>query len=458
MATIAPKKGIRIGDSDALDGFYDNRLRQCQQAACKIIAKIWIKAVEPKKQSNHPYTGRKATAPDWWPEMFMQYGKDEWKELRHIEPDHLKKEGKLFSYLCIHSIPIAELFLERVALLRHILRMLVEPRNLQHRAIRKVNLNLKTLESVTLEALSPWFSDKAAPSNASKRPILKEIFKVARKEERFKDGQIGGLNNLRIDNFGRRSLPNLDEMTEVFVVAQDNEASYSESDDEDGDTDQEFTPAASSASSVELNPPQLMMPQIQTSEPSDASQFQGNGFPDQLPMRTTHYTHHSFDPELPSERPSYVEVSSMANHAPNYSHSHLGLSEMYPSPHGVSRRSSVFNSPSEYGSPATPAIYSPWHPPNASSNPSMYGFPPQPSMQPSFGGQMAQGSSYSGPLIDGLPRPTTDARHGSISGSRGVEQSAIQHQPAYSNYVADAGSLMGPGVKTEGAPHPYIPQ
>jgi hypothetical protein len=76
--------------------------------------------------------------------------------------------------------------------------MLVEPQHSQHHAVRKVNLNLETLEAVTFEALSTWFSDKATPSNMNKKAILKEIFKVARQEERFRDNQIGAFDDLNL--------------------------------------------------------------------------------------------------------------------------------------------------------------------------------------------------------------------------------------------------------------------
>lgn len=50
---------------------------------------------------------------------------------------------------------------------------------------------MKKLEEVTLEALSGFFSDPDNQGNRNKRPYLNEIFKVARYEERFKNGEIG---------------------------------------------------------------------------------------------------------------------------------------------------------------------------------------------------------------------------------------------------------------------------
>lgn len=90
VAISATKKPIRIGDSNAVWNFYQQRFRNCQQTACKLIAKAWVKAVEPKKQSHHPYTGKDEKAPDWWPKPWGTM-KDE--RVRHKEPDHLYKKG-----------------------------------------------------------------------------------------------------------------------------------------------------------------------------------------------------------------------------------------------------------------------------------------------------------------------------------------------------------------------------
>ncbi|GAW21802.1 hypothetical protein ANO14919_113270 [Xylariales sp. No.14919] len=417
-----PKRGIRIGDTEAVYAFYDHNLKCCQQTACKIIAKAWVKAVAPKKQSTHPYTRGDESRPDWWPRTYCKFGEDNYRVLRHKEPDHLGKE-------------------ERVYLLCHILRMLVEPQHKQHQVIRKVNLTLSTLEAVTFEALSSFFNDKESRGNANKKPLLKEVFKIARQEARYKDGEING-------------------NTEVFVTSvSDSDASKEPASDSDGEggVDQKFTPASSSASSVEPNGPQIMMSQVQANEHGETGHFPSHGFPESVSMRAAQYSHPGFDSEL-SDRSNYAETPGMGNQATSYSHGHLGLPELYPSPQGTSRRSSVFNSPSEYGSPATPVAYSPWPTSNTPSNPSLYGFPPQPSSVQAFGGQIAQGPQYTTPTIDGLPRQDADAHHGDIFAPRAVSQCVMPHQPGYPNYVTDGASLVRSSVKTEGGHHPSMPQ
>lgn len=169
-------KPIMVKDSQQLGLFYEQRFKNCQQAACKVIAKIWIKTVEPKKQSNHPYTGKDGKAPDWWPK---KTGNGPENSVRHKEPDHLYKR-------------------ERLILLGHILRMVMEPPSRQHPDIKKLQLNVTKLEEVTMEALGGWFADGNSPSNASKRPYLEEIFKIAKQEERFLDGLIDGTARVHV--------------------------------------------------------------------------------------------------------------------------------------------------------------------------------------------------------------------------------------------------------------------
>ncbi|GMG55524.1 unnamed protein product [Ambrosiozyma monospora] len=55
-----------------------------QQTACKDVAKRWISTCEPNKQSLHPYKNGERSKPEWWP-----------RNVRHKEPDHLKKEERV---------------------------------------------------------------------------------------------------------------------------------------------------------------------------------------------------------------------------------------------------------------------------------------------------------------------------------------------------------------------------
>ncbi len=76
-------------------------------------------------------------------------------------------------------------------LLKHILRMIVEPTAKQHTDIQKLGLDVSKLEEATYEALSGFFADSENPNNAKRKVYLKEIMHVARHEEKFKNGEIG---------------------------------------------------------------------------------------------------------------------------------------------------------------------------------------------------------------------------------------------------------------------------
>lgn len=188
MTTV--RRGLQIGNTEDVERFYDQRFKNCQQTACKLMAKAWVKAVEPKKQSTHPYTGSDEKAPDWWPKPWGPTKED---KVRHKEPDHLYKRGEIKpEVFLIKPQFVANMkTTERVHLLIHILRMIVQPREKQLPGIQKLNLSVKKLEEVTIEALSTFFTDKENPANARKKPYLNEIFRVAKQEERFLKGEIG---------------------------------------------------------------------------------------------------------------------------------------------------------------------------------------------------------------------------------------------------------------------------
>lgn len=103
------------------------------------------------------------------------------------EPDHLQKPGSLYQITIELSLTLAE----RVRLLVHILRLIVQPSEEQRLIILELGLDVGKLEEVTMDQLSPWFNDPTCPTNAKKRPILNELFRVAKAEESFIKGEIG---------------------------------------------------------------------------------------------------------------------------------------------------------------------------------------------------------------------------------------------------------------------------
>lgn len=85
---------LRVGDDEEVEKLYAIRFKDMQQWSCKIMGKAFVKLVEPKKQTHHPYTKKEEGAPDWWPR-----GNGD-NKVRHKEPDHLLKPG--ISQFIIH--------------------------------------------------------------------------------------------------------------------------------------------------------------------------------------------------------------------------------------------------------------------------------------------------------------------------------------------------------------------
>lgn len=130
-----PAHSIVLRDEHARTEFYQLRFSQLQQVMCKMVAKAWIKVIEPKKQTRCPYNKGEDGRPAWWP-----------AEVRHKEPDHLMKP-------------------ERHALLLSLLRCGV---------VRIARLQLATAEVVAL-------------IKAGKVSLLMDVYRLAREEERLRD-------------------------------------------------------------------------------------------------------------------------------------------------------------------------------------------------------------------------------------------------------------------------------
>ncbi|KAJ5885876.1 hypothetical protein N7504_011712 [Penicillium tannophilum] len=146
---------ISITDKGFLRRYYEKIWENFQQTNCRVLAKAYIKLIEPRKQVTYPYNGRKITAgkthqldpnetkPPWWP-----------TGVSHREPDHLPKA-------------------ERIRLLVYIL------------------CDMRTSYGITAHKL------KAAEQHIRKQifpterlGLLDEIYRVREEEEKFQDGFI----------------------------------------------------------------------------------------------------------------------------------------------------------------------------------------------------------------------------------------------------------------------------
>lgn len=344
-ATVVSKlEGIEIQDSEAVWAAYAQGFKNCQQTLCKLIAKAWVKAVEPKKQTAHPYTKNDEGAPDWWPKP---WGPTKDEKVRHKEPDHLYKR-------------------ERVHLLCHILRLVVQPHSQQHPDIRKTMLNVAKLKETTFETLTSFFAE--SETNSQKRKYLTNIFKIAWQEERYKRGDIDGAT---------RVFPLKDDKSQETPVSDNDDGSIIR--DEEG-CDYPLT-RSNTAHSMVPSP---------GSKPSPVSALQSHPhLLGDLPMRSQFpppsMTESSAQPAQP-----FLDVTSLS--VPGQSQvggdpADMAM-EMAAGHRDIGRRPSGY---SEYASPGSGSIYSqqwsmPSSPPNHAA---LYSYAPQP--------PNPQTSSFEGP-------------------------------------------------------------
>jgi hypothetical protein len=68
--------------------------------------------------------------------------------------------------------------------------MIIDP-STRPPSVRKLGeITVAKLEAATMEALSSFFADRSKPKNAKKKPTLKELFKVAKMQEKYKRNEI----------------------------------------------------------------------------------------------------------------------------------------------------------------------------------------------------------------------------------------------------------------------------
>ncbi|KAJ5593858.1 uncharacterized protein N7459_000066 [Penicillium hispanicum] len=155
--TSNPKALISIQDKDFLRRYYEKVFQNLQQTNCRVLAKAYVKLVEPRKQVNYPYNGRKIVAgrtqqldpdetkPPWWP-----------SGVSHREPDHLPKA-------------------ERIRLLVHLLCELRTSHGITARRLREADQPIR-------RQISP----------AERLQLLDEMYQVREEEEKALEKVKGG--------------------------------------------------------------------------------------------------------------------------------------------------------------------------------------------------------------------------------------------------------------------------
>ncbi|KAE8144664.1 hypothetical protein BDV25DRAFT_134472 [Aspergillus avenaceus] len=151
------KTMLPVRNHTLLRRYYEKAFESLQQINCRILAKAYIKLVEPRKQVNYPYNGRKIisgssqqfdpelTKPQWWP-----------SGVTHREPDHLLKA-------------------ERIRLLVHILCELRGSHAICVEKLREADQSIRR-QILPTERLQ----------------VLDEIYNVREEEEAYLDGRTDG--------------------------------------------------------------------------------------------------------------------------------------------------------------------------------------------------------------------------------------------------------------------------
>ncbi|CAI7573224.1 unnamed protein product [Penicillium glandicola] len=172
--TSHQRASISVKERGLLRLYYEKIFQNLQQTNCRIIAKAYIKLVEPRKQVNYPYNGRKIvegrtrqldpeeTKPPWWP-----------RGVSHREPDHLPK-------------------VERIRLLVHILCEMRETHGITATRLKQCDQPIRR-QILPVERLE----------------ILDEAYRVREEEERFLDGISDG----KYVCISRTNLPQIAEDT-----------------------------------------------------------------------------------------------------------------------------------------------------------------------------------------------------------------------------------------------------
>ncbi|KAK4146293.1 uncharacterized protein C8A04DRAFT_9838 [Dichotomopilus funicola] len=314
------KKPLVIGDSKAVMDFYDRSFRWIQQTACKELGKAFVKLICPKKSAQYQYNKGEVTAPDWWPHWAHNN-----KLVRHKEPDHLLKE-------------------ERIVLLKQILKLVVDP-TIRPPSMRNLGpVSVAQLEVAAVESLAAFFRDPKKPKNDRKRPILKELFRVAKMEERYKRNEIDGTTQTMID------ADDMIRMNDWFDFDEERASDeWDAAHREDMGIPADAIPLSPSISPV----PQALAAQFQPSTGFQDLPHRPNvyGAPAMLPTDISAAEQYSY----PTATMHLPNILTGLSHQPHEHHPHS------PQQHDASRRSSLFMANNEFNTPPPSAMYPTTH-------------------------------------------------------------------------------------------------
>ncbi|KAJ5930916.1 hypothetical protein N7466_006409 [Penicillium verhagenii] len=185
---------ISINDKTFLRRYYEKVFQNLQQFNCRIIAKVYVKLVEPRKQVKYPYNGSKLvegnvtrfsseeTKPPWWP-----------PSVSHKEPDHLRKAG-------VNKANSEE---ERIALLIHILCDMHISHGITARRLKSAEqvVRRQIVPSERLQLLDELYRVRELEENMPKKKSTDETISTSILLSNLPDME----NITQIDHNGRQS-------------------------------------------------------------------------------------------------------------------------------------------------------------------------------------------------------------------------------------------------------------
>ncbi|KAJ5982655.1 hypothetical protein N7451_012755 [Penicillium sp. IBT 35674x] len=181
---------ITLRSKNFLRRYYEKIFQNIQQANCRVLAKAYIKLIEPRKHVNYPYNGRKIVAgrtrqlspdetkPPWWP-----------SGVSHREPDHLPK--------AVNTAPLHRCFISEC------LKPADDPKNVHGISAQRMK-----------EADRPIRKQFSPPGRLQ---ILDEAYRVREGEEKLLDGTTGTSAVLRENRIGRSDSLAVDGNTTMLI-------------------------------------------------------------------------------------------------------------------------------------------------------------------------------------------------------------------------------------------------
>lgn len=235
-----------------------------------------------------------------------------------------------------------------------------------------------------------------------------------------------------------------------MVTADDKVPDEPDEDDQDeaphDDDDNQPTPNASPR-------PEHSLPTIAASDQHSAGNIPGGAtFMGDMPVRGHEAPQPSMmQSDIGGGSSSYVGASSLGvNNQPSMSHAHsMSLSEHYSDPHAVSRRSSLYTSPTEYAGSSNSGMYQNWQQSTPSTASPVYSFQHQHQQPPSAGPYVEQQAVPLTQAPQYLEAPTFDPMH---TGTPGLfRPTSVPHGPVnthttqpFPNYHSTHGSASLP--------------